>query len=107
VGEGSFLGIVIDVPGGINIFSDVDGDAQVDLEQAIVRNPDIITVVSDHGSESSYYYIKAGDSPFAMTDAYKNGQIYIVDSDIVCRPGPRIVDALELYAKLLHPELFS
>ncbi len=108
IGQGSFLNIVIETAGGVNIFSDVaDSDFQADLEQAVSRNPDIITVVSDHGSETSFYYVFAEDSPFVQTKAYINGAVYIVDSDIVCRPGPRIVDALELYAKLLYPELFS
>jgi iron complex transport system substrate-binding protein len=108
IGQGSFLNIVIEMAGGINIFSDIsDSDFQADLEQAVSRNPDIITIVSDHGSETSYYYVLGADSPFAETTAYINGAVYIVDSDIVCRPGPRIVDALELYAKLLYPDLFN
>ncbi len=108
IGEGSFLNIVIETAGGVNIFSDIaTSDFQADLEQAIARNPDLITVVSDHGSETSYYYVLNADSPFAQTSAYINGNVHIVDSDIVCRPGPRIVDALELYAKLLYPELFT
>ncbi len=107
VGKYSFLDIVIEMAGGTNIFNDVEWDVQVDLEQAVIRNPDIITVVTDHGSETSYFYVMADDSPFKGTNAYLNKCIYIVDSDIVCRAGPRIVDALELYAGLLHPELFS
>ncbi|MDD4924570.1 MAG: helical backbone metal receptor [Dehalococcoidales bacterium] len=107
VGKYSFLDIIIEMAGGINIFGDVEWDVQVDLEQAVIRNPDIITVVTDHGSEISFHSVIAEGSPFKETNAYLNGCIYIVDSDIVCRAGPRIVDALELYARLLHPELFS
>jgi len=106
-GEHTFMDIIIDMAGGVNVFADVEGDVQVDLEQAVIRNPDIITVVTDHGSESSFYGVIAEDSPFKETNAYLNGHIYIVDSDIVCRAGPRIVDALEIYAGLLHPDLFS
>jgi iron complex transport system substrate-binding protein len=108
IGQGSFLNIVIETAGGVNIFGDVTtSDFEADLEQAVSRNPDVITVVSDHGSETSFYYVLAEGSPFVETNAYINGDVYIVDSDLVCRPGPRIVDALELYAKLLYPELFS
>ena len=108
IGQGSFLYGVIEMAGGVNIFSDVaDSDFQADLEQAVSRNPDLITVVSDHGSETSFYTILEADSPFAETTAYLNDAIYLVDSDIVSRPGPRIVDALELYAKLLYPDLFN
>jgi iron complex transport system substrate-binding protein len=108
IGQGSFLNIVIEMAGGINIFRDViTSDFQADIEQAVSRNPDLITVVSDHGSETSFYYVLSDDSPFAQTTAFINGKVYIVDSDVVCRPGPRIIDALELYAKLFYPELFT
>ena len=29
-----------------------------------------------------------------------------IDPDLVSRPGPRLADGVEQYAKLLHPELF-
>ncbi len=108
IGQGSFLYGVIEMAGGVNLFSDVaDSDFIADLEQAVSRNPDVITVVSDHGSETSYYYVLGEDSPFAETNAFINEAVYIVDSDKVSRPGPRIVEALELYAKLLYPDLFN
>jgi iron complex transport system substrate-binding protein len=31
----------------------------------------------------------------------------MVDSDLVSRPGPRIVDGLEKFAEFIHPELFK
>jgi iron complex transport system substrate-binding protein len=40
--------------------------------------------------------------------AFKSSQIYAVNaSAYFARPGPRIVDGLELLAQLVHPELFS
>jgi iron complex transport system substrate-binding protein len=38
--------------------------------------------------------------------AVRNKALYGVDGDLVSRPGPRIVDALEAIAKDVHPELF-
>ena len=40
-------------------------------------------------------------------NAVKNDRIYLLDPDIVSRPGPRIIDALELIARSIHPELFK
>jgi len=38
----------------------------------------------------------------------QSGQVYIVDSPaFFSRPGPRIVDGLEILARIIHPELFS
>lgn len=39
--------------------------------------------------------------------AVRNGRVYAVDGNAYfSRPGPRIVDSLELLARLIHPELF-
>ena len=41
-------------------------------------------------------------------DAVKRGEVYVVDgSSYFNRPGPRVVDGLEILAQILHPELFS
>ncbi|MDQ2798234.1 MAG: cobalamin-binding protein [Armatimonadota bacterium] len=40
--------------------------------------------------------------------AVQNGRVYLVNgSDYFSRPGPRLVDSLEMLACLLHPELFG
>jgi iron complex transport system substrate-binding protein len=108
-GQGSFVDALIKIAGGVNIFSDVSGDAQVDLETAVIGNPEVIIVFTNAGSDTtqSYDYIIGSDSPFKTTDAYKNGRIYLVDADVASRPGPRIVEALEMYAKFIHPEIFG
>jgi len=44
---------------------------------------------------------------FESLPAARNGQIYIVDANAYfARPGPRIVDSLELLAGILHPKEF-
>jgi iron complex transport system substrate-binding protein len=40
--------------------------------------------------------------------AVQNGRLYLVNgSDYFSRPGPRLVDSLEILASLIHPELFG
>jgi iron complex transport system substrate-binding protein len=40
--------------------------------------------------------------------AVRDGRVYIVDSPAYfSRPGPRIVNGLEILAQIIHPELFS
>jgi len=34
-------------------------------------------------------------------------RIYTVNSDVFDRPSPRLLDALEILTRLLHPELFK
>ena len=45
---------------------------------------------------------------FSDLPATKAGRIYATDgSSYFSRPGPRIVDSLEILAHLVHPELFA
>ena len=39
--------------------------------------------------------------------AVQAGEVYLVDHSTLSRPGPRVVDGLELLAELTHPGLFS
>jgi iron complex transport system substrate-binding protein len=43
-----------------------------------------------------------------MLPAVRAGRVYAVDaSSYFTRPGPRVVDSLEILAEILHPELFA
>ncbi len=108
VGKDTFVGALIETAGGVNLFNDVSGHAQVNLEDAVAEDPDVITVFTSHGAagDTSYQWATAEDSPFRSTQAYLKDRVHLVDADIASRGGPRIVDALELYARLLHPEIF-
>ena len=39
--------------------------------------------------------------------AVRNGEVYLLDHVYFSRPGPRIVDGLEILAQLTHPDIFS
>jgi len=52
--------------------------------------------------------------PYASTesrlkdaDAHINNRVYEIYTDLVGRPGPRFVEALEQLAEMIHPELFT
>lgn len=51
--------------------------------------------------------ILQGYPGYAELPAARNGRVYIVDgSAYFSRPGPRIVDSLEILAEIIHPEVF-
>lgn len=39
--------------------------------------------------------------------AVKNGEVYLIDHSYFSRPGPRVIEGLEILAELTHPELFT
>jgi len=45
---------------------------------------------------------------FAAMKAVKNNRLYISDGNqYFNRPGPRIVDSIEILAEIIHPKLFN
>jgi len=39
--------------------------------------------------------------------AVHEGHVFLVDSDLITRPGPRVVQALQDLARDLHPSAFA
>jgi len=111
-GSGTFIDELITLAGGINVFSDKSGYIQVSKEDIIERNPEILIVTVMGGIEDAkkVYEEIVGDEALSKTDAVKSGRVYILvgeANDIVCRPGPRIVKALNILVRILHPEIFG
>lgn len=104
-GSGTFIDELIQKAGGINIAGDLSGWPKMSLEAVIEKNPEIIIVGEGHPG-GLIETVKA-ESTLSETDAFKNNKIFIIDADIVSRTGPRIIDALEEMAKIIHPELFK
>ena len=101
---------LIEKAGGENVFSDVEGWHLVGIEDLIIKNPDVIIVSSGTGmggeKNVTYDYILK-ENRLKDINAVRNDRVYLIDADTVSRSGPRIVDALEEVARVLHPELFG
>jgi iron complex transport system substrate-binding protein len=106
-GAGTFEDEIIEKAGGVNIFHDLSGYAQVDPEAIAVRNPEVIITCSGMGTGADKPLQWAEtERGLNQTDARKNGRIYQAEGDLITRSGPRIVDGLEMFAKFIHPEAF-
>ena len=108
-GGGSFGDEVIRDAGGSNVFganTSGQGFPQVSDESVIAANPQVIVLTEDpqFGGTPQAVYARGAWSGIA---AVKNKRVYGIDPNSISRPGPRIVDALEQMAKLLHPEAFK
>jgi iron complex transport system substrate-binding protein len=105
--SGTFEDEIIEKAGGVNIFHDLSGYAEVDPEAIAVRNPEVIIACTGmgEGADKPFHWAET-DRGLNQTDARKNGRIYLADGDLITRTGPRIVDGLEMFAKFIHPEAF-
>jgi iron complex transport system substrate-binding protein len=101
------VGELIDLAGGVNIFADLpDEYPTVSVEQIVKVDPQFIIGPSSHGDQMTAEVIGKREG-WGNLSAVKNKAIYIVDGDIVSRYSPRIVDVLDAFAKILHPDLFK
>ena len=107
-GSGTLQDDLIEKTGGINIARDLAGYAIISLEVAIAANPEVMIAGGGHGSgeDLTFQFAKA-EPRLKDIDARQNNRVYMVDSDLSSRPGPRIVDGLEKFAEFIHPELFK
>ena len=104
-GKGTFITQLIDRAGGSNIASDLEGYPQMSLEQVVAADPAFI-ILGDarYGITPESIAQRPG---WENLSAVKSGNIVPFNDDLVSRPGPRLVDALEELAKTLRPELFQ
>jgi iron complex transport system substrate-binding protein len=98
-GGHSFVDDVIRAAGGDNIAGDTRQPyPQFSVERMLARAPDVIVVGSHKGGPTL-----APLTAHASLPAVKNGRVHPVDGDLLFRPGPRLVDGIELLSRLFHP----
>lgn len=107
VSENSFIGDLYKTVRARNIAGDGGGSAypQMTQEAVIASAPDVI-VLADEEFGVSIDSVKTRPGWDTMP-AVQNDRIYAIDPDIISRPGPRIVDALEQLAQAIYPERFQ
>ena len=44
---------------------------------------------------------------WTMISAVKQGQLFQIQADLLNRPGPRVIEGLEILVQVLHPEVMK
>ena len=106
-GPGSFNDVLIALAGGQNIgASGPTSSWQMNSEDIIKADPQII-ILDDFQFGTTVDSVLARPGWASITAVKENAVYPITDSNLTDRPGPRIIDGLELLAKIIHPELFK
>ncbi len=106
VGTYTFIHELIEFAGGKNLSAGKIPYPRYSREQVLGLSPDVIVITSMARGEV-FEKVKAGWSRWSDLPAVRQGRIFLVDSNILDRPTPRMVDGLELLAEIIHPELFG
>ncbi len=103
-GPGSFVDDMIRLAGGSNIAANSGKEwPQLNQESLILADPEVI-FLADHGSDGGQNPQTVAARPgWKQISAVKTGRIFEIDPNLTNRPGPRVVDGLEMMVDRLHP----
>ncbi|NJN36246.1 MAG: cobalamin-binding protein [Nitrospiraceae bacterium] len=107
VGPGSFIHQMIGLAGGINIAAQAGmAYPKLSMEAVLKDDPEVLIFPSGEVEtvpRSEQQQWLRWDS----LSAVKQRRFHEVSSNLLNRPGPRVIDALEQLARAIHPEVFG
>ena len=83
---------------------------RLEWEQVSSYDPDVLLLTlcsSDLGRSLKEVHWLARQEGWWDMDAVRAGQVYLIDHVCFSRPGPRIVQGVEMLAQIFHPGLFT
>ncbi|MBL7149961.1 MAG: ABC transporter substrate-binding protein [Candidatus Cloacimonetes bacterium] len=102
VSDRSFVGELVEIAGGDNIFSQLPRDySRIDPEKVIEADPDII-ILTYPGVTSEQIKNRKG---WEDISACRNDKIYTnreINPDLIVRASPRVVEGLKILQKVFH-----
>ena len=104
VNRNTFHHDVIRMAGGENMTQDEPLNyPRISLEEILRRGPEII-VISSMERGGRFETARREWMKWPSIPAVKKGRVYLIESDLLDRPSPRIVEGLEAMAMFIHPE---
>lgn len=101
VGAKSFVGQLLELAGGQNIFADLDEPYPLVSEELVIaRDPQVILMPA-RSADGPLPWANRG--AWETVTAVRQGRVHTLDEDLVSRPGPRIGLALKAMAQALNP----
>ncbi|MGH7947666.1 MAG: ABC transporter substrate-binding protein, partial [Candidatus Binataceae bacterium] len=109
---GNWMPELVEMAGGVNLFGETGKHSPwIKLDELVASDPDVIVVAPcGFGIERSLADLSAlaTDSRWPGLRAAREHGVYVADGNqYFNRPGPRIVESLEILAELMHPVLFQ
>ena len=109
---GNWMPELVEMAGGVNLFGEAGKHSPwLTWEAVVAKDPEVL-VVSPCGfglaRTMEEMPLLTARPEWPALRAVKEGRVYVVDGNAYFhRPGPRLVDSLEILAEILHPERFT
>jgi len=106
-GKGTFVDDLIRLAGGRNVAETATGKyPRFSMEEVLVQDPEVILLASMKSQDPMVKQRRWWER-WKTISAVKQGRIYVLDSDLIHRPSPRMAEGLEQVARAIHPEIFK
>ena len=104
-----FLHDMLDAAGGENVFGDVRRQSvQANTELILARRPEVILEVRGTPIAPADVASHLKDwSAIPGVPAVRTGRVQIIGDERTVVPGPRVAEAAQMFAQVLHPEAFK
>lgn len=103
VGSGTLLNDLIEQAGGENVVTQ-KGYVAYSVEQLVAANPEVYLATKGSMSNPSDIMGRPG---YDKLTAVRDKHVYLLDDNLVSRPGPRVVEGIRQIAEALHPDAFG
>lgn len=109
---GNWVPELISLANGLNLFGAAGQHSPwMTWEQLVEANPDVIVVLPcgfDLARTRSEMHWITNRCEFQHLAAVRNGNVFLCDGNqFMNRPGPRLLESLQIFAEILHPSLFA
>jgi iron complex transport system substrate-binding protein len=99
-GPGTFIDDIVAVAGGKNLAAEARvAWPQYSLEMLVKQDPEVIIVAKSVVNDEKEIY---NDRCWQSIRAVKNNRVFLIDADLISRPGSRLVEAVEAIANFLQ-----
>lgn len=105
VGPGSFINDAIKIAGGKNVAADAQqAYPQYSVEKLLKDDPEYYLA-----GKSSMVTVEdiVSRQPYSSLQAVQRDKVFVINDDLVNRPGPRIVEGVREISETIHPDAFG
>jgi iron complex transport system substrate-binding protein len=109
---GNWIPELVQLAGGINLFGTIGQHSPwLQWEELVAANPDVIVIMPcgfdlDRTHQESLQLLQ--HPQWLNLQAVQTDRVYVTDGNqYFNRPGPRLVNSLEILAEILHPDRFQ
>ncbi len=108
---GNWMPELVALAGGENLFGVAGKHSPwMNWQDIVEKNPDVIIIAPcgfDISRSRNDFHVLEEKKEWPYLQAVREKQVYVVDGNqYFNRPGPRVVESLEILAEIVHPETF-